>query len=64
MANNIFKYKGLKIGNSIYEKNVDNIILRDFLTLKKMTAKFIFRKTLRSERDLTINLLKKSFERY
>ena len=26
MANNIFKYKGLKIGNSIYENNIDKII--------------------------------------
>tara|TARA_Y100000768_G_C23970359_1_gene680199 strand:- start:1128 stop:2300 length:1173 start_codon:yes stop_codon:yes gene_type:complete len=30
MANNIFKYKNLKIGNSMYEKNIENIIQEIF----------------------------------
>ena len=34
MANNILKYKGFKIGNSIYEKNL-NFIIDDIFTLAK-----------------------------
>ena len=39
MANNIFKYKGLKIGNSIYEKNIDYIIQEIFTYAEKNKCK-------------------------
>ena len=50
MANNIFKLKGLKIGKSIYEKNIDNIIKKYFHTLKRINVKSIFLKMLRLEK--------------
>ena len=31
MANNIFKYNGYNIGNSLYELNLDNLIKNIFL---------------------------------
>ncbi len=42
MANNVFKYKGLKIGNSIYEKNVDDIIQKIFSHAHKNKCKIYF----------------------
>ena len=42
MANNILKYKGLKIGNSIYEKNIDNIIHEIFLYAEKNECEIYF----------------------
>ena len=51
MANNIFKYKGLKIGNSIYEKNIDYIIKEIFIYAEKIIVKYIFRKMLKSEKN-------------
>ena len=52
MANNILKYKGLKIGNSVYEKNIDNIIQEIFsIMLKKINVKYIFLKMLKLEKN-------------
>ena len=42
MANNIFKYKGLKIGNSFYEKNLNKIIQEIFLLAKNNNCKIYF----------------------
>ena len=42
MANNIFKYKGLKIGNSFHEKNLDKIIQEIFLLAKNNNCKIYF----------------------
>ena len=39
MANNILKFKEYQIGNSIYEKNVDQIVSEIF-NLSEKTAKF------------------------
>ena len=39
MANNIFKYKGLKIGNSLHEKNLDNSIKEIFSFAKNNNCK-------------------------
>ena len=39
MANNIFKYNGLKIGKSIYEKDLDNLINEIFLYAEKNNCK-------------------------
>ncbi len=35
MANNVFKYQGLKIGKSIYEENLDNLI-QEIITFAKI----------------------------
>ena len=42
MANNIFKYKGLEVGNSIYEKNIGNIIHEIFSYAEKNKCKIFF----------------------
>ena len=42
MANNIFKYKGLKIGKSIYEKNFDNIVKEIFSYAETNNCKIFF----------------------
>ena len=42
MANNILKYKGLKIGNSVYEKNIDYIIQEIFTHAEKNKCKIYF----------------------
>ena len=39
MANNVFKYNGLKIGKSIYEKDLDNLINEIFLYAEKNNCK-------------------------
>ena len=44
MANNIFKFKGLNIGKSVYEKDIDNLIQEIFLYAKKIIVKYIFQK--------------------
>ena len=44
MANNILKYKGLKIGNSVYEKNIDYIIKEIFTYAEKNKCKIYFPK--------------------
>ena len=50
MANNIFKYKGLKIGKSIYEKDIDNIIQEIFSYAENNKCKIYFPKMLRLEK--------------
>ena len=42
MANNIFKYKGINIGNSIYEKNIGNIIEEIFSYAENNKCKIFF----------------------
>ncbi len=42
MANNIFKYKGIKIGNSVYEKNIGSAIQEIFSYADKNMCKIIF----------------------
>ena len=42
MANNILKYKGLKIGNSICEKNIDKAIKEIFSYAEKNSCKIYF----------------------
>ncbi len=41
MANNIFKYKGIKIGNSVYEKNIGSAIQEIFSYADKNMCKII-----------------------
>ena len=63
MANNILKYKGLKIGNSIYEKNIDYIIQEIFLYMpKKINVKYIFQKMLKLEKKLNDKSFEKDFK--
>jgi len=42
MANNILKFKKYKIGNSIYEKNVDQIVSEIFYLSEKKNCKIFF----------------------
>ena len=42
MANNIFQYKDLKIGNSVYEKNVGKIINEIFSHAESKKCKIFF----------------------
>ena len=42
MANNILKFKEYQIGNSIYEKNVDQIVSEIFYLSKKKNCKIFF----------------------
>ena len=44
MANNIIKYKGFKIGNSIIENNCNNIVEEIFLLAKQNACEIIFPK--------------------
>ena len=59
MANNILKYKGLKIGNSIYEKNIDYIIEEIFAYAEKNKCKIYFPKDVKIGKKLN----DKSFEK-
>ncbi len=52
MANNIFKHKGLNIGNSIYEKNIGKIIEEIFSYAKKNKCKIFFPKDVRVGKNL------------
>ena len=49
MANNIFKLKGLKIGKSMYEKNIDNIINEIFSHAENNKCKIYFPKDVKVE---------------
>ena len=62
MANNIFKYKGLKIGKSIYEKNVDNIIHEIFSYAEKNDCKIHFPKDVKVGKRFNDKSVEKSFE--
>ena len=59
MANNILKYKGLKIGNSVYEKNIDYIIQEIFTYAEKNKCKIYFPKDVKIGKKLN----DKSFEK-
>jgi phosphoglycerate kinase len=59
MANNILKYKGLKIGNSLYEKNIDYIIEEIFAYAEKNKCKIYFPKDVKIGKKLN----DKSFEK-
>ena len=59
MANNILKYKGLKIGNSVYEKNIDRIIQEIFTYAEKNKCKIYFPKDVKIGKKLN----DKSFEK-
>ena len=48
MANNIYKYKGLKIGNSIYERNLENTIQDIFSLANNYGCKIFFHRCERS----------------
>ena len=52
MANNILKYKGLKIGNSLYEKNIDYIIQEIFTYAEKNKCKIYFPKDVKVGKKL------------
>ncbi len=52
MANNIFKFKGLNIGKSIYEKNIDNLIQEIFSYAKKNNCKIYFPKDVKIGKKL------------
>jgi 3-phosphoglycerate kinase len=61
MANNIFKYKGLKIGNSVYEKNIDYIIQEIFTYAEKNKCKIYFPKDVKIGKKLKDKSLEKDF---
>ncbi len=52
MANNIFKFQGLNIGNSIYEKGIGNIIQEIFLYAEKNNCKIYFPKDAKTGKKL------------
>ena len=52
MANNIFKYKGLNIGKSIYEKNIGNIIEEIFSYAENNKCKIFFPKDVKVGKKL------------
>ncbi len=62
MANNILKYKGLKIGNSVYEKNIDNIIHEIFTHAKKNKCKIYFPKDVKIGKKLNDKSFEKDFK--
>ena len=62
MANNIFKYKGLKIGKSIYEKNIDKIIHEIFSYAEKNDCKIYFPKDVKVGKRLNDKSIEKNFE--
>ena len=62
MANNILKYKGLKIGNSIYEKNIDYIIHEIFTYAEKNKCKIYFPKDVKIGKKLNDKSFEKDFK--
>ena len=52
MANNIFKYKGLNIGNSMYEKGIDNIVQEIFSYAENNNCKIYFPKDVKTGKRL------------
>ena len=61
MANNIFKYKGLKIGNSVYEKNIEKIIHEIFEYAKSNKCKIFFPKDVKVGKKLNDRSVEKEF---
>ena len=62
MANNILKYKGLKIGNSVYEKNIDWIIQEIFTYAEKNKCKIYFPKDVKIGKKLNDKSFEKDFK--
>ncbi len=62
MANNILKYKGLNIGNSVYEKNIDYIIQEIFSYAKKNKCKIYFPKDVKIGKKLNDKSFEKDFK--
>ena len=62
MANNILKYKGLNIGKSICEKNIDNIIHDIFSYAKKNDCTIYFPKDVKVGKRLNDKSIEKNFE--
>ncbi len=62
MANNIFKYKGLKIGKSMHEKNIDNTIKEIFSYAEKNQCKIYFPKDVKVGKKLNDISIEKDFK--
>ena len=62
MANNILKFKGLKIGSSVYEKNIDNIIQEIFSYAEKNKCKIYFPKDVKIGKKLNDKSFEKDFK--
>ena len=62
MANNILKYKGLKIGNSVHEKNIDYIIQEIFTYAEKNKCKIYFPKDVKIGKKLNDKSFEKDFK--
>ena len=62
MANNIFKYKGLKIGKSIYEKNINYVIQEIFSYAKKNDCTIYFPEDVKVGKTLNDKSIEKNFE--
>jgi len=62
MANNILKYKGFKIGNSVYEKNIDYIIQEIFTYAQKNKCKIYFPKDVKIGKKLNDKSFEKDFK--
>ena len=62
MANNILKYKGIKIGNSVYEKNIDYIIQEIFTYAEKNKCKIYFPKDVKIGKKLNDKSFEKDFK--
>ena len=60
--NNILKYKGLNIGRSICEKNIDNIIHDIFSYAKKNDCQIYFPKDVKVGKRLNDKSIEKNFE--
>ena len=61
MANNIFQYKDLKIGNSVYEKNVGKIINEIFSHAESNKCKIFFPKDVKVGKNLNDKSVEKEF---
>ena len=62
MANNIFKFQGLNIGNSMYEKGIGNIIQEIFLYAEKNNCKIYIPKDVKVGKELNDRSIEKNFE--
>ena len=62
MANNILKYKGLKIGNSVYEKNIDYIIQEIFTYAEKNKCEIYFPKDVKIGKKFNDKSFEKDFK--
>ena len=61
MANNIFKYKGLKIGKSLYEKNVNQLIQEIFTLANDNNCKIYFPNDVKVGKNLNDKSSEKEF---